>query len=492
MENLSQFLSVLLRVLFCLNILFGVIIVFFERREPAVTWAWIMVIAFIPYFGFLLYLLLGLDSRKHKVFSIKSKQDIKNISKILDKRLDGLSYSNVQRKNDNIRSFLKLEGVHHLDDLLCLNYEAGCGVFTTNNACQLFHEGNSKFKSMLNDISMAKSYIHLLYYIMHDDDLGKSVINALVEKAREGIEVRLLVDGMGCFRTPKSFYQPLIDAGGYVAIFLPRHFIRINFRNHRKICVIDGKIGYVGGLNIGDEYVGRSKRFGFWRDTHLRITGDSVKELEIRFILDWNFSSDKVIEAQDKYFPVCEKPVNSIPMQIVCSGPDTKWPSILYAYSKMISEADKNIYIQTPYFVPSDIVFDSLIVAALSGIDVRIIFPAHPDHLFVYWANLSFLGALLEAGVRCYKYEKGFVHSKLIVIDGLVASAGTANMDVRSFKLNFEVNAFVYDRQVANEFEIQFLKDIEDCTEITLEWYNQRSNISKIKESVSRLISPLL
>ncbi|MDR2903050.1 MAG: cardiolipin synthase [Clostridiales bacterium] len=484
--------SALLNVVVIVNIIFGIIVVFYERKEPAVTWAWLMVIAFIPYVGFGIYLIFGLDSRKHKIFAEKAKKDAENLHHILDIDLPGLHYSAVQRKTVDLKSILHVPGAEHLNDLVYLNYSAGLGAFTTNNRLTLFHDGNAKFDRMLLDIKNAKSYVHLLYYIMHNDNLGRRVIAALAEKAREGVEVRLMVDGMGCAMTPKSFYQPLREAGGDVAIFLPPIFIRMNFRNHRKICVVDGKIGYVGGLNIGDEYVGQTKRFGFWRDTHIRIDGDAAKELEIRFISDYNFYAKHQIQFCEKYFPVFEKQPDGVTMQIVCSGPDTKQASIFHAYAKIISEADKNIFIQTPYFAPDESIFTALKIAALSGIDVRVIFPAHPDHPFVYWASLSFLGELVEAGVRCYKYEKGFIHSKLIVIDGLVSSAGTANMDIRSFKLNFEVNAFIYDRQTANAFEVKFLEDLNDCTEITREIYSERGKITKIRESVSRLISPLL
>jgi len=320
------------------------------------------------------------------------------------------------------------------------------------------------------------------------------VMDALVAKAKEGVEVRLLVDGMGCFFTPNRFFDQLRKAGGHVAIFLPRAIIRINYRNHRKICVIDGKSGYIGGFNIGREYIGLSKRFGYWRDTHMRLVGDAAKELELRFILDWNFTAAQKnrIKPERRYFPVTPKNPCGISAQIISSGPDTRWQSILYLYCKMISEAKRNIFIETPYFVPSDIMYSSLIAAALSGVDVRIIFPSIPDHPFVYWANLSFLGELLEAGVKCYWYQKGFVHAKSIVIDSSVASVGTANMDVRSFKLNFEVNAVIYDEAIARQLEERFRLDIADSTEVTREWYENRPRVSRIKESISRLISPLL
>jgi cardiolipin synthase len=226
---------------------------------------------------------------------------------------------------------------------------------------------------------------------------------------------------------------------------------------------------------------------------HLRIVGDAVKQLELRFTMDWNYTrKDEPIIFSEENYPRIPHMLGGVGMQIVSGGPDTKWPSIHHAYSKMIFEADKSVYITTPYFIPDDSVLRALRIAALSGIDVRIIIPGRPDHPFVYWASLSYLGELLPAGVRCYKYEKGFIHSKMILIDSAVASVGTANMDLRSFNLNFEVNAFIYDEKTAIELENVFFTDIKDCAEITVESYNKRSGLTRVRESLSRLISPLL
>lgn len=492
---LSNALTLLLEILAVINMLFAFTVVFFEKRSPSVTWAWLMVVLLLPYVGFLVYLLLGLDSRKHTRFSLKAKQDEAYKRKISDKNLEGLTYYYNQKKHVDKKSYLRVDGAEHLVDLVYLNFVSGNGTYTKNNRIEIFHDGNEKFNALFEDIKNAKSFIHLLYYIFRGDNLGRKVIAELAKKAEQGVEVKLLIDGMGCWKTPSSFYDPLIKAGGEVAVFWPPQFVRLNFRNHRKICVIDGNVGYIGGINIGDEYLGKSKRFGFWRDTHIRIDGNATKDIEMRFIMDWNFcvKEEKLkIEPSNMYFPATENSTDGIPMQIVSGGPDTKWSSIYFGYSKMITDARKNIYIQTPYFVPDDNILQSLRIAALAGTDVRIVIPAHADHPFVYWASLSYLGELLAAGVRCYKYEKGFLHSKLLLIDGLASSTGTANMDVRSFNLNFEINAFMYDRTTCMAFEEKFLKDLDDCTEITQEIYTKRGRLSKIKESIARLLSPLL
>lgn len=485
---LSGFISVLLQILYFVNIIYAVIILFFERKNPAATWAWLLAIMLIPYFGFLFYLVLGLDSNRHKEFQLKVKEDEALFDSFIDMDAGFIQeqLAHISRKN-----VMRIPGAERLNDLVHLNAIAGSGAFSNNNKLTLFHEGQSKFKSLLQDIGGAKDFIHIQYYIVRNDELGRRIIEALAAKARQGVEVKFLIDGMGCQFNPKKFYEPLLTAGGQVCKFLPSHLVRVNFRNHRKLCVVDGKIGYIGGFNIGDEYIGKSKRFGFWRDSHIRIKGDSIKALELRFIMDWNFCAKEKITLEEKYFPVLPKKTG-VSMQILSSGPDTKWPSVQQGYYKMIVEANKTIYMQTPYFVPNDSIFESLRVAALSGVDVRIIIPAHPDHLFVYGASLSYLGELLKAGVKCYQYEKGFIHSKLLLVDGLLTSVGTANMDVRSFSLNFEVNAFIYDKKATEEFEIEFLSDLKDCTRITEEWYAARPLPLKMKESVSRMLSPLL
>ncbi len=314
----------------------------------------------------------------------------------------------------------------------------------------------------------------------------------MTKKAKEGVEVRLLYDGMGNSSLPKDFFDKLHQAGGYSAAFLPPFFVRINYRNHRKLCIIDGEFGYIGGFNVGDEYLGIVKRYGHWRDTHLRFEGDAVDQMQIRFIMDWNFTSrEGVVPLEDKYFPEREQ-YDGIETQIVSSGPDTQWKNIRNGYFKMMNEAEDHIYLTTPYFVPDDSIFDSLRVAALSGIDVRIMIPGNPDHILVYWASMSYLGELLEAGVRCYQYEKGFIHGKTLCIDGSVASVGTANMDVRSFALNFEVNAFMFDTELTKSLEADFMKDLDSCIEITKEWYDKRKWWFKVKEAVARLVSPML
>ncbi|HHY14344.1 MAG TPA: cardiolipin synthase, partial [Thermoanaerobacterales bacterium] len=273
--------------------------------------------------------------------------------------------------------------------------------------------------------------------------------------------------------------------------FMPWLSIRINYRNHRKLCIIDGEEAYLGGFNIGDEYLGFSKRLGDWRDTHIKIKGSAISSLEWRFFLDWRFAAKEEIQPCEPNF---HKGVDGdkVGMQIVSSGPDSKWPKIKDGFLKMISEAKRNVYIETPYFIPDDSINEALRLASLSGLDVRIMIPSKPDHSFVYWASMSYVGELLEAGVRFFAYEGGFLHSKVVITDDFVSSVGTTNLDIRSFKLNFEVNAFIYDEDVNLRLTEKFLQDLENSKEITIDGYKKRSAIIKIKESIFRLLSPLL
>lgn len=466
------------------NVVFAAMVVFFERRNPVCTWAWLLVLFFIPVFGFLLYLVFGQDGKKEKMFAEKERHDYEIYYRYL---FQGVEYRNML---DRQKRKMKLQEEGY-QDLAYLNLSSGSWI-TEDNVVERFVSGLDKFEALINDIRHAKKFIHMEYYIIRNDVLGKNILRELEKKAAEGVEVKLLYDGMGCFTTSPMLFQALKDAGGCVAAFLPPFFVRLNYRNHRKLCIIDGNIGYIGGFNIGDEYLGNKKRYGPWRDTHLRITGSAVGGMELRFIMDWNFTDGvHALPLLDRYFPK-ESDRDGVKIQILSSGPDTKNKNIFNGYFKMITGARDHVYIETPYFVPDDSIFSALKIAALSGVDVRIIIPANPDHLFVYGASISYLGELLDAGVRCYQYKSGFIHAKVLCADGVVASVGSANMDVRSFGVNFEINAFLYDKGITALLEEDFLQDLAFCQEITKDWYIRRPLWFRWKEAVSRLISPIL
>lgn len=486
---IGEFWYIFLLVLFIINLLFAVFVVFFEKKNPGVIWAWLMVLAFVPYIGFIIYLIFGFEGRKHKWFDKKRHED-GEIYKEFEKKFPQFAKNNIPE--DFNERILPIKHTWYLNNFIVMNYNSCGSVYRKNNKITAFHEGNSKFKSLIADIENAKSYVYMEYYLMHDDKLGNFIMDLLVKKAKEGIEVKVLYDGIGNFKNGPDFRRKLIKAGGAARVFLPPRGIRINYRNHRKIAIIDGKIGYIGGLNIGDEYIGKKRRFGFWRDSHIRIEGSALYDLQLRFIMDWNFTKGDKIKLAPKHFPEIDVSSNNVNMQIVSSGPDTSWDSIYYGYFRLVTEANRNIYIESPYFAPDDGLLEALKTAALSGVDVRIIIPAKPDHLFVHSCSLNYMGELLEAGVRCYEYTNGFIHSKVMTMDGIVMSVGTANMDIRSYKLNFEVNAFIYDEKVTEEFDRQFEFDIKNCREITFEEYKKRNIIRRVQESFARLISPLL
>ena len=287
----------------------------------------------------------------------------------------------------------------------------------------------------------------------------------------------------------------LVENGGQYARFFSSSFRlinpRINYRNHRKIAVIDGRIGYIGGFNIGDEYLGKNKRFGYWRDTALRIQGESVYELQTRFMLDWRAASNEDLLPDGSTFPYLSSH-KTCGMQIVSSGPDEEWEQVKSGYIKMIQSAKEYVYIHTPYFIPDEAVLEALRIASFSGVDVRLMIPNKPDHPFVYWATTAWASELLKAGGRVYIYENGFLHSKTMVVDGRIASCGTANFDYRSFKLNFEVVAFLYNSEIAQQMQEAFMSDLADCKEITESEYEKRPWNMRFKEQISRLLSPLL
>ena len=481
MEPFISIIRFFLKNFFFINILLAVLVVFFERRKPTSTWLWLMVLVFLPVIGFVLYLFIGQDIRKQKIFARKGESDIVHGASCLflpetgnPSAPEGPSYGYF--------------------DLLKLHCSYGA-PFTQDNAVRLFHDGQDKFDALLESLSKAQNYIHIEYYIFRNDNLGQKVINVLAKRAAEGIEVKLLYDGMGGIRLPRKYFLPLERAGGEIACFFPPFIpylnLRLNYRNHRKICIIDGLEAWTGGFNIGDEYIGRSKRFGYWRDTHLQVKGSAVHSLQWRFLLDWQFARGSNILEQEKYFPK-PTPQGNSGLQVVTSGPDSRWSAVKDGYFKLITNARESVYIHTPYFIPDDSIFDALRISALSGVDVRIIIPGKRDHPFVWWASLSYIGILLQAGVKCYIYEKGFMHSKMIVADGKVCSVGTANLDIRSFDLNFEVNTFIYDQELSRELKQMFLADLDGCREMTLEMYKQLPASVKFRESVSRLLSPLL
>lgn len=460
------------------------ILVFLESDSPAKTVAWLLVLYAFPLVGLVFYILFG--QRLSKKFRLK---------KIKSTRVDFIqdaAYTQKEILNEiglfkNDKS--KVKG--RLINLLLKNSNA---PFTVNNKVCVFSNGEDKFNSLLEDLKSANEHIHMEYYIIRDDEIGNSIKDILVEKAKDGVEVKIIYDSVGCWKLSKKYRKELTEAGAQVIPFYPVLFPvlsrQLNYRNHRKIIIIDGKIGYLGGINIGDEYLGKDEILGYWRDTHIKIEGESVYNLQHIFLKDWYFVSKEVLN-DARYYPRLEYYGERI-VQITSSGPDSDWEAIQQAYFTMISTAESRIWIQTPYLVPDESIRMALKVAALSGIDVRIMIPSKADHLIVYWASQGNIEELVRAGVKIYTYDKGFIHSKMLLVDGISASIGTANLDIRSFKINFEVNAFIYDDTILKELEEDYIDDIRESTLIKIELHRERGNIQKLKEATGRLFSPLL
>lgn len=453
-----------------------------EKRDISAAWAWLFVMLLLPGIGFIIYLFFGWKLNQRQIFDLKAQ-----------KRLGISDMAEYQKRNPKNKPTLdtNLE-----NDLVQMFLNTDNAILTTKNDLKIFTDGHEKFNSLFEDLKKAKHHINIEYFTIYDDQLGKKLRKILVQKAREGVQVRVLYDLFGSKGSKQKFFKELIQAGGEVTPFMKSklgyYSFRINFRNHRKIVVIDGSVGYIGGFNIGDQYLGRNKRFGNWRDTHLRLEGSVVLQLQSRFFMDWNASAKRQkVQFSLDYFPQSNVQ-NNIPMQIVSSGPENDVQKIKQGYIKMIMGAKHSIWIETPYFIPDDALMEALLIAIRSGIEVRIVIPQMPDHPFVYRATEYYVQQLLKAGARIYSYQNGFMHAKTIAVDNMITSVGSANWDIRSFKLNFEANAFMYDPKVAEQIIATIKNDLKDARELDEEYFKQQSSWKKFRQLASRLISPIL
>lgn len=471
-----------LLVFYFLLVIATVFTVLHERRDPVRALSWIAVIVLLPFAGMVLFVFFGQDYRKQKIFNRKEIKDLIQFEQLSYKQLREIdTFSNPEVAANR--------------EIITLLLNNNKSLLTTNNRLEVLNDGSETFASLIDALRKAESFIHLEYYIFENDELGGRIADILKEKARSGVEVRFIYDDVGSWNLKRSFIRSLREAGVQVHCFMPVVFpwltSKINYRNHRKIVVIDGKVGYTGGLNIADRYL-RGTKHGPWRDTHLKIEGTAVNMLQLTFLADWYFATGIQLKDKDKYLMVSYDSVGDTAVQIATSGPDSDWATIMQAYFAAITKATDHIYISTPYFMPGESLLTALKVAALSGIDVRIMLPSRSDSKIVYWASRSYIAELLEAKIKVYLYNKGFNHSKIITIDNRFSSIGTANMDNRSFEDNFEVTAMIYDRDVTDRLESRFLADLNGCTRLTYRRWATRSRTDMFKESVARLFSPLL
>ncbi len=477
MERLLQ-IEGLWSYIYLFNVIVAMLImvrVVLNNRNPIKTLAWMMVLLFLPLLGLLLYFFLGRDTRRVKYINKRSLSQIRQRSHLFYSSQEPVvvspAYSSLVTYLENVASAYPVSG----------------------NDVRVIDEPALFVERLLAAIKSAKEHIHLQFYIFENDELGGRVRDALAAKAREGVEVRVIYDSVGCWRVPKSFFEPIRFAGGQVEAFLKVYFPvlgnRVNYRNHRKQVIIDGCVGFVGGCNLADRYI-KGVGQGCWRDTMLEIRGNGVHGLQTSFLVDWYFANGSLVSG-GRYFPPlpCE---GSALLQVAQSNPVGANRVIMSALIMMIATSREYLYMQTPYLMLNDEVKLAIKNAALAGVDVRLMIPRRSDSVISTYASYSYLGELLEAGVKVFLYDQGMLHSKVVVCDDALSTVGSANLDFRSFYYNFEVGAFVHDAGVARKLKGVFLADERGCTQLTLREYASRSFVRRCAESAARLLSPLL
>ncbi len=462
-----------------------IVVMLLENRDPIKSLSWILVLVFLPILGIFLYGFFGRNLRKQKIIKRKGLKNYEILEKVVK----------IYQKELTNKDLVIDDAIKEKQSIINLQLNNSSSIIHEGNDLKLLVDGKNKFDELKQDLRNAKHFIHIQYYIFEDDNIGNEIKNILMEKANEGLEVRMLIDDVGSWSLSKKFMKSMRDAGvevySFMQVLFPTLTGKVNYRNHRKIVVIDGTIGYLGGINVADKYIDGMPNIGVWRDTHLKIIGNAVNSLQFSFLSDWYFVTQQEI-SDPKYFPISEQAKGDKLVQITTSGPDTDWKGIMQGILKIISIAKDYVYLATPYLMPTESILTALKVAAISGVDVRIIIPEKSDVTITSWASNSYLEELMKSGVKIYFYQKGFIHSKVIVSDDIISSVGSTNIDFRSFEQNFEVTAFVYDKDFSLEIKDLFRKDFEDSKLLNIEEWEQRPLSQKVKESVSRLSSPLM
>jgi cardiolipin synthase len=460
--------------------------VIYETSSATKTMAYLLLILFLPVAGIIFYILFGINFWKTKLYSRKSMDDDKMLNR-LKKEMEIYTKETI--------SPLDLS-VENNRELAVMVEKELRSPLTRRNKVKLLINGEEKFPEVLEAIRDAKHHIHIEYYIYEQDAIGKQILELLIVKANEGVTVRFIYDDFGSPTIKKKTEERMRKAGIEIYPFQKVHFYllanRLNYRNHRKIIVIDGQTGFTGGINVCDKYINNGSHKLFWRDTHLRIDGPGVFYLQYLFLTDWNFCSGKTLAPEKLYFAVPANTKDDCFLQVAASGPDSVQPSILFSLLQAIYLARKEILITTPYFIPGDSILEALRIAALSGLSVKLLVPGVADSRLVNAASKSYYEDLLCAGVDIYMYQKGFVHAKTLVADGNLSIIGTANMDHRSFELNFEVNVILYDRKFSEQLRTVFFKDLEDAEKIDKEAWCQRPSYRQLPERIARLFSHVL
>lgn len=462
-------------------IVLGVIaIVVSENRNPVKSLAWVTVLLVLPAVGLILYLFFGRNIQNKRIISRRNRRKLKRLE-----QNGQIESSKVRQSSVNLRH-IKL--VHSLQG----------SPYYEGNRVNIFDNGNDKFEALLADISRAKSFINIEYYIIADDKIGNRISQALVERARAGVKIRIIYDSVGSFKTPGKFFKKLkkegIEAYPFFEVAFPPFGTRVNWRNHRKIVIIDGRVGYIGGMNIADRYVDGGKSFDVWRDLHLRITGPGVAALQQSFAVDWNYMGQPLIEDETTPDSPDTNHVadNGVGIQLLTGGPVNQWMNLTLMFQQAISSAKTRVWLQTPYFLPTEGLLHALQIASLSKVDVRIMLPRRSDSDMLRWASFSYIQECLRAGIKVYLYDKGMLHSKAIIVDDDFATVGSTNFDFRSFEHNFEANLLVYSKEFNAALRARFIADQRDCLRVNPGIWRQRPYLEKGLESVMRLFAPIL
>ncbi len=471
----SNVFSAAFYIVYFAVVLITIFVVILDNRNPVKTMAWILVLFFLPAVGLIFYLFFGRSTRRGRLISRKG-------------------YSRLtKRPMAEYQSQMALHTSMEKQQIMNFFNRVNGALLFGGNKVTVYVDGASMLTDLIKELNNARHHIHVEFYIFEDDAVGRLVRDVLVSKAHEGVKVRVLYDDVGCWNVKRSFYEQMLCEGIEVVTFLkvrfPRFTGKVNYRNHRKLVIIDGKVGFIGGMNIAERYV-KGVPWGVWRDTHAKIEGKAVYGLQTAFLTDW-FAMDRTLFTSAEYFPKMESCGDAV-AQVVTSDPVGEWRDIMQGLMMAVCSARQYFYIQSPYFLPEEEVKTALQTAALAGVDVRIMLPKRADTWLIHKGSLSYIEDMLKAGVKIYLYRKGFIHSKLMVSDDSFSTIGSTNMDFRSFKYNFEANAFFYDRGTALTLKEIFLADQKKCMSLTLKVWNKRSWKNKVTESVVRLLSPLL
>lgn len=457
-----------------------IVTILMDNRQPAKTMAWVMVLLFVPVAGIILYIFFGQNTRKMRFISQRS------LDQLSKRQMLEFVEQRELRMPDKFQSLVRL----FTNQSLALPFK--------DNEAEFYTDGYQFFPALLQAISRARHHIHLETYIFDDDPLGRLIADALIQKAKEGVEIRVIYDDVGCWRVPSAFFERMKKAGIDVCAFMPVKFpaftSKVNYRNHRKVCVIDGIEGFTGGMNIALRYV-KGMRNGTlpWRDTHMRLRGSIVYALQRAFLVDWYFVDRTLVTNRKYYPPMPWKISNDCLAQMVTSSPIAPWPDIMQGYVRILLEAKSYVYMESPYFLPTEPVLFAMRTAALAGVDVRLMVPRHSDSHLLEWASLSYVVETLAAGVKIKLFEGGFNHSKLLVVDDEVSTCGSTNIDFRSFENNFESNVFFYDRQMALRIKELYMADEAQSVDFNdLDTLRHRPYLHRLTESLFRLLAPLL